>query len=81
MDRCPGEASSNYNATSRLSEIKAPTLIMHGKSDKVAPLAIAEELHQGIKGSQLEAFNGGHIFFLIRGRQKSLESIASWLGT
>jgi pimeloyl-ACP methyl ester carboxylesterase len=73
------EASGSYNATDRLSKIKAPTLILHGRSDKVVPLALAEELNQGINGSQLMAFKGGHMFFMLRSRQKFISASTDWL--
>lgn len=53
---------------------------MHGKNDKTAPYALAEEMHAGIRGSRLLAFNGGHIFFLLRERQHFLDAIAEFLG-
>jgi 3-oxoadipate enol-lactonase len=75
------EASTNYDATSRLGEIHAPTLIMHGKHDRVAPLTIAQELHQGIAGSKLVTFKGGHLFFLIRERRHFLETATKYVLT
>lgn len=74
------EASRNYNAVDRLNKIKTPTLIMHGKKDKVVPLAMAENLHQGIKGSDLQTFKGGHLFFLFRKRQQFTNVVLNFLG-
>ncbi len=37
----------------RLSEIRAPVLIIHGREDSLAPLAEAEALHAGLPGSHL----------------------------
>jgi 3-oxoadipate enol-lactonase len=73
------EASANYDATARLSEIKNPTLIMHGRRDKVAPLAVAEELHNEIRGSKLLLFKGGHLFFLLREPQRFISSLSDFL--
>ena len=53
------EASSSYDCTDRLSEIQAPTLIMHGKKDRSAPYELAEETHQRIRGSEVMTFGGG----------------------
>jgi pimeloyl-ACP methyl ester carboxylesterase len=53
----------------RLSEIQVPTLILHGQRDRLAPLWLAEEIHRGIKGSQMLIFPGGHVFFIFRPRQ------------
>jgi 3-oxoadipate enol-lactonase len=59
------EASSAYDCTDRLGRISAPTLIMRGDRDTLAPRDLAEEAHSGIKGSRLIEFKGGHIFFLL----------------
>lgn len=72
-------ASGNYNCTGRLHELHIPTLIMHGKADKTAPYMLAEELHNGIQGSQMRTFKGGHIFFLINERQQFLDATAEFL--
>lgn len=42
-----------YEVRGRLGEIRAPTLIIHGREDAMVPLERAEELHQGITGSKL----------------------------
>ncbi len=73
------EASGSYNCLDRLSEIQAPTLILHGKKDKIAPYSLAEELHAGIARSQMLTFAGGHIFFFFRERQRFLEATAQFL--
>jgi pimeloyl-ACP methyl ester carboxylesterase len=45
----------------RLGEIKAPTLIVHGRDDIAVPLACAEEAHRLIPGSVLHVIPGaGH---------------------
>ena len=63
------EAARNYDCTGRLSDIHAPTLILHGKKDRIAPYRLAEEMHAGIKGSKMVTFNGGHIFLFLQSRQ------------
>ena len=75
------DASTMFNCTDKLPEIQAPTVIMHGKNDKTAPFALAEEMHAGIHGSQLLSFAGGHIFFLFRERQRFLDAVADFLGS
>jgi 3-oxoadipate enol-lactonase len=60
------EASSAYDCTGRLGQIGAPTLIMRGDRDTLAPEDLAEEVHSGIKGSRLVEFKGGHTFFLLK---------------
>ena len=73
------QASATYNCTDKLHELHIPTLIMHGKKDKSAPYALAEEMHAGIEGSKMLTFAGGHIFFLMRERQQFLDAIAEFL--
>jgi 3-oxoadipate enol-lactonase len=63
------EASTDFDCTDRLGEIHVPTLILHGKQDRTAPHALAEEMHEGIQHSQMITFQGGHIFFALRQKQ------------
>ncbi len=55
-------ASSSFDCSDRLDKIHAPTLILHGKKDKIAHLQ-SEEMHNSIEGSKTMMFNGGHRFF------------------
>jgi len=51
-----------FDSTAWLSEIKAPTLIVVGKDDKVCPLSVAEEMHRLIPDSRLVILDKcGHI--------------------
>jgi pimeloyl-ACP methyl ester carboxylesterase len=75
------EASGKYNCTDRLDEITIPTVVMHGKKDRSAPYAVAEEMHRLIGGSQMVTFSGGHLFFLLRERQQFLEAVTRFLDT
>ncbi|MDO9634915.1 MAG: alpha/beta hydrolase [Paludibacter sp.] len=48
-----------------LAKITIPTLIMHGKKDKICSFDLAEQMKAGIPNSQLVAFeNSGHSLFL-----------------
>jgi 3-oxoadipate enol-lactonase len=58
------DASGSYDCSGRLGEIRVPTLILHGKRDRLAPYGLAEEMRSGIRGSKMVAFEGGHLFFL-----------------
>src|SRR5579883_117856 len=60
------EASRSYDCMDRLGEIQVPTLILHGQRDRLTPLWLAEEVHRGIRGSQMLVFPGGHVFFIFR---------------
>ncbi len=73
------QASFVYNCTDQLHELHIPTVIMHGKKDKIVPYKLAEEMHTGIKGSKMLAFAGGHIFFFMKERQRFLDAIAEFV--
>jgi pimeloyl-ACP methyl ester carboxylesterase len=73
------QASSSYNCIARLHELHFPTIILHGKGDRTAPYALAEEMHAGIQGSRLLPFQGGHIFFLFGERQQFLDATAEFM--
>ncbi len=48
-----------------LDKITVPTIIMHGKKDKICSFDLAEQMHAGIKNSKLVAFEkSGHSLFL-----------------
>jgi non-heme chloroperoxidase len=45
----------------KLSAVKAPTLVIHGRDDAIFKLAMGEELKKGIRGAQLVVFEeSGH---------------------
>jgi pimeloyl-ACP methyl ester carboxylesterase len=72
-------ASTYYDCAARLPQIHAPTLILHGQRDKIAPVALAEELRAGIPGARLELFDGGHLFLLFKERQRFLDVVTAFL--
>jgi pimeloyl-ACP methyl ester carboxylesterase len=74
------EASTGYDAGPRLRELGMPTLVMHGRSDRAAPLAMAEEMRREIPGSRLLTFRGGHLFFLVRERQRFVDAVTDFVG-
>ncbi|KAG7915740.1 hypothetical protein KL927_004016 [Ogataea polymorpha] len=43
-----------------LNKIKIPTLVIHGRLDKVRPLRFAEEIHSCISNSRLRTLSCGH---------------------
>jgi pimeloyl-ACP methyl ester carboxylesterase len=48
-----------------MEKIKMPTLIMHGKKDKICSFDLANQMKTGIENSQLVVFeNSGHSMFL-----------------
>jgi pimeloyl-ACP methyl ester carboxylesterase len=63
------QATSRFDRTGRLGEISQPALIVHGRSDRVAPAAMAGEMHAAIPGSRLVLISGGHLIALLPHRQ------------
>ena len=58
------QAVVGFDASARLGEIAAPTLVLHGTQDRVVPPANAELLARGIAGARLERLDGaGHMFW------------------
>jgi pimeloyl-ACP methyl ester carboxylesterase len=59
-----------------LAKIKIPTLILHGKKDKICSFDLAEQMKAAIAGSQLIAFeNSGHSLFLEETKKFNAELI------
>jgi 3-oxoadipate enol-lactonase len=73
------QASFAYNCADKLHELQIPTLIMHGKKDRSIAYKLAEEMHRGIEGSKMLSFAGGHLFFLMKERQRFLDAIVEFL--
>ncbi|MBO3793748.1 alpha/beta fold hydrolase [Bacillus subtilis] len=56
-----GIALRDEDLRKELAAIKVPTLILHGRKDRIAPFDFAKELKRGIKQSELVPFaNSGH---------------------
>ncbi|MGC9665504.1 alpha/beta fold hydrolase [Planosporangium sp. 12N6] len=73
------EAAVRYDATARLDQINVPTLILHGRRDRSLPLSMAEQLHNGIAGSRLQVFRGGHMFCSLTERHVFLTRVDEFL--
>ena len=59
-----------------LKKIKIPTLIMHGKKDKICSFDLAEQMKAGISDSGIIAFeNSGHSLFLEETKKFNAELI------
>jgi 3-oxoadipate enol-lactonase len=56
------QAIAPIDTTSRLTEIKIPTLVIVGADDAATPPAMAEKIHAGIAGSELQVLpSAAHI--------------------
>jgi pimeloyl-ACP methyl ester carboxylesterase len=76
--RAQFQASGCYDCTARLGEITQPTLIVHGRADRIAPVALAKQMHAAILGSQFALLGGGHLISLLPHRQRQF--VATVLG-
>ena len=55
------QAVKQHNLCDRLSEIRQPVLILHGRQDRMVPVARAEELERGLPNARLQILDpGGH---------------------
>jgi valacyclovir hydrolase len=54
------EAGGVIISDAELANITCPTLIMHGKRDRIVPAEYASILHEKIAGSELVLFDAGH---------------------
>lgn len=64
------KACSLFDVRGRLSEVRAPALIVAGSEDRLTPVKWAAYLHEGIAGSELRVIEGaGHAAMLERHRE------------
>jgi 3-oxoadipate enol-lactonase len=61
-------ASQSFDTREQLEEVRTPTLILHGRTDRISPPKLAQELHDGIPGSRLQWYDGGHITPILKPR-------------
>jgi pimeloyl-ACP methyl ester carboxylesterase len=58
------QACLAHDTSARLSQLRMPTLIVHGTADQMIPVDNARVIHEHIPGSRLEILDGvGHLFF------------------
>jgi pimeloyl-ACP methyl ester carboxylesterase len=58
------DAGRGYDARGRLIDVRAPTLVLHGRRDRVVPVAESRELARLIPGAELQLMRGGHLAVL-----------------
>jgi proline iminopeptidase len=68
----------DFDVTARLGEIRDPTLITAGRYDEVTP-AVAEEIHRGIRGSELAIFEESSHTAFWEERDRYMEILRSFL--
>jgi 3-oxoadipate enol-lactonase len=58
------EAVTGHDTSSRLGDIAAPTLILHGSDDRILPVGNAHHLAALMPEARLEILDGvGHLFW------------------
>jgi pimeloyl-ACP methyl ester carboxylesterase len=55
------EACLRHDTTARLGEIRAPTLVLCGRDDRLTPPKLHRELAEGIPEARLATFPGAHL--------------------
>ena len=73
-------ASAAYDCTDRLGDVRAPTLVLHGDRDRLAPIAQAREMATRIPDARLVRLPGGHTFFLFAARDAVATATADFAG-
>ena len=58
------DAGSGYDVRGRLIDIQVPALVLHGRHDRIAPIAGGRELARLIPGAEFDAMPGGHLAVL-----------------
>ncbi len=72
-------ATVYHDTVSRLGDIRAPTLVMHGGDDAMAPLANARMLAARIPDAELVVVPGAGHAYLLERPERSLELLIDWL--
>ncbi len=72
-------ATTRFDRTSQLSRIRAPVLIIHGRSDRITPAAEASQTHALIPGSRLVLIDGGHLAPLLTRSDRLVSEITAFL--
>lgn len=54
------EARRHHDTSARLARLRVPTLVVAGRYDGIATVAVSERLAEAIPGAQLAVFDGGH---------------------
>jgi len=58
------EARRGHDVWDRLPAVDCPTLVACGRFDPIAPMANSAAIASRIRGAELRAYDGGHIFFV-----------------
>ena len=71
------QARRHHDTFDRLPDLRMPVLLAGGRYDGIAPVANMQQIQQQIQGSELQLFEGGHMFLI---QDKSAyPAIIAWL--
>ena len=70
-------ARKDHNTYLDLDDINIPTFLLGGKYDGIAPVLNMEKMHQKIRNSKLEFYEGGHLFLMQD--TNAFQDIINWL--
>ncbi|GAC1325382.1 MAG: alpha/beta fold hydrolase [Thermoleophilaceae bacterium] len=73
-------ASIYHDTVSRLDQIQAPTLVLHGERDAMSPLANARMLAERIPDAELAIIPGAGHAYLLERPGESLDVTSKWFG-
>lgn len=72
------EAVRSFDITASLPKIALPTLILHGRRDRIAPIRFAQEMQVAIPGARFVALPGGHLTLFMH-PQPLLAAVSAFL--
>ncbi len=72
-------ASVYHDTVSRLGRIQAPTLVLHGGKDAMAPIANARLLAERIPRAELVVIPGAGHAYLLERPEESFDALTNWL--
>lgn len=72
-------ACDAFDVTARLGEIRLPTLIVVGRSDRMTPVRLGEELQAGIAGGRLEVIEAAGHMVMLEQPEAVAQALRSWL--
>ncbi|MEX2558198.1 MAG: alpha/beta fold hydrolase [Actinomycetota bacterium] len=74
------KAAAAYESRSRLGAVRAPTLVIHGESDRLVPAANGQDLARLIPGAQFELVSGASHNLFTDKPDETVGLILSFLG-
>lgn len=67
-----------FDSTPWIQSLDCPTLVIHGEADQITPLECGNELHEAIRGSQIEILEGAGHLLLAEKPRELYAALAAW---